>query len=153
MGHRPKIAVVGIGHELRGDDAAGVLVVRGLTERANLLLIDGGPAPENYTGALRRFQPDIVLLIDAAQMNLAAGAIRAVGLDSTDEFSASTHTAPLTLMAHFIREEIGSEVFLIGIQPKNTAFGAPISPEVELAVENVVQALLAASSTKRCCLE
>ena len=68
----PRLAVVGIGHELRGDDAAGVRVARALQSRFPtsdaLVAIDAGSAPENHTGALRRFKPDLVLLIDAAQI-------------------------------------------------------------------------------------
>jgi hydrogenase maturation protease HycI len=149
------VAVLGIGHELRGDDAAGVMVVRGLSGRENragretLLLIDAGTAPENHTGALRRFQPGLVLLIDAAQMNLAPGEIRAfdaAALDSgmIDGFSASTHTLPLSLVTQYVTAELGADVLLIGIQPGDMAFGAALSPDVRRAVADVRRVLRAA---------
>jgi hydrogenase 3 maturation protease len=143
----PKIAVMGIGHELRGDDAAGIMVVRAMPRRTKLLMIEAGTAPENHTGALRHFRPDLVLLIDAAQMNLAPGEIRALDARLLDGFNASTHTTPLTLLSHYVTAELGCDVLVIGIQPGNTALGAPLSPEVERAVEAVNQMLQSISGT------
>ena len=37
--------------------------------------MEAGPAPENFTGPLRRFRPDLVLLVDAAQMDAEPGTI------------------------------------------------------------------------------
>ncbi len=133
----PKIALVGIGSELRGDDAAGLLVVRGLTGNERLLPIEAGPAPENHSYRLRRFQPDLVILIDAAQMDLAPGDIRLIDLNAIDGFGASTHTTPLALFAEYIRAELGCETLLIGIQPGDTTFAAPLTPEVKSAVWQV----------------
>lgn len=139
----PKIAVMGIGHELRGDDAAGIAVARALSGRGNFLVIEAGSAPENYTHQLRRFQPDLVLLIDAAQMNIKPGEIRVCELDSIVGFSASTHTTPLSVFAQYISAELKCEVLLVGIQPRYRAVGAPLSPEMQHAVRNICQLLLA----------
>ena len=137
----PKIAVIGIGHELRGDDAAGLAVVHLLNEQANLLVIEAGTSPENHTGKLRRFQPDLVLLIDAAQMDLEPGEICVLDPESLDGFGASTHTMPLTLIAHYLSADFGCEVLLIGIQPAQTCFGAPLSPQVKHSTETISREL------------
>jgi hydrogenase maturation protease len=67
-----RLAIVGIGHELRGDDGVGVTIVRRLQETCSgsdsLLLLDAGSAPENCTGILRRFAPDVIVLLDAVEM-------------------------------------------------------------------------------------
>ncbi len=139
----PKTALVGIGSELRGDDAAGLHVVRGLTGSDDLLLIEAGPAPENHTYQLRRFHPDLVILIDAAQMNLAPGEICLIDLNAIDGFGASTHTTPLTLFAQYVHAELGCETLLIGIQPGDSTLGAPLTPEVEAAVRQIRRALQA----------
>lgn len=141
----PCVAVVGVGHELRGDDAAGVAVARALRELvapgSRLLAIDAGPAPENYTGTLRRFGPDLVLLIDAAQMGDAPGAVRWLTWQAIGGISASTHTLPLHVLAGFLAADIGCEVALIGIQPGGTALGTSLSPAVRRAVDLVVREL------------
>lgn len=182
-----RIAVVGVGHELRGDDAAGVVAARSLiaaladptaknatpqqeagqadaaatregsapfavrsgtgrdesrqSQRSQVLVIDAGPAPENHTGSLRRFQPDLVILVDAAQMGEPPGAIRWLRWQDTDGLSASTHTLPLHVLAQYLTVDLGCQVALLGIQPAGTCIGAPLSPTAHLAVERIVNVL------------
>lgn len=144
--NRPaRVAVIGIGSELHGDDAAGILIVRELTGQENLLAIDAGTAPENHTGALRRFQPDLILLIDTARMNLAAGAIRILDPDSADAAAPGTHAPSLALLTQYLQAEFGCSVLLLGIQPATTDLHAEISPGVQKtikAVREFVQAML-----------
>jgi hydrogenase 3 maturation protease len=142
----PRVAVVGVGHELCGDDAAGLAVARALQVAlagdGRWLVIEAGSAPENHTGALRRFKPDIVVLIDAAQMGETPGVIRWLPWDETDGISASTHTLPVHILAQYLVNELGCEVDLLCIQPANNAIGAPLSPEVAEAVDTIVDALV-----------
>jgi len=146
----PRVAVVGIGHELSGDDAAGLAVVRALkgalAPAERVLLVDAGPAPENTTGLLRRFAPDLVLLVDAAQMDEPPGAVRWLDWQETSGVSASTHTLPLHMLARYLVAELSCEVALLGIQPAGNMIGAPLSPEVEEAVDAVAAGLAAALS-------
>jgi hydrogenase 3 maturation protease len=138
-----KIAVVGIGNELRGDDGAGVIIARHLQplENDRLLVIDAGPAPENCTGPLRRFGPDLVLLVDAAQMDEAPGTICCVAWQDTTGFGASTHTLPPYVLAQFLQATLNCEIALLGIQPATLDYDRAFSPEVQAAIENVVQTL------------
>src|SRR5690349_4873572 len=57
----PRIAVVGVGNVMRSDDAAGMLVTHALLHRAlnreNILILEAGQAPENWTRELRKFAP------------------------------------------------------------------------------------------------
>lgn len=137
----PRLAVVGVGHELRGDDAAGVMVARYLQERIGprdrWLVIDGGHAPENCTAPLRRFKPDLVILVDAAALNLSPGAIQLLSWQQIGGLSATTHTLPLHLLARYLIAELNCEVILIAIQPQDTSLGVPLSPLVQSAVDEV----------------
>jgi hydrogenase maturation protease HycI len=139
-----RTAIVGIGHELRGDDAAGLAVAAQLRPLANdsLLVIEAGPAPENHTALLRRFKPDLILFIDAAQLGQSPGAICCLPWQETSGLSASTHTLPLYMLAHFLTAELGCEVSLIGIQPQQTDLGSALSPVIEEATRDVAQALI-----------
>lgn len=130
--------MVGIGSDLHGDDSAGLLVARALTGHNDLLVIEAGTAPENQTGALRHFRPDLVLLIDAARMGGAPGEIRLLDSASLDGVSASTHTLPLSLLAQFLVTDLSCRVAVIGIQPGSTTIGAPLTPEVKAAVDTLV---------------
>jgi hydrogenase 3 maturation protease len=138
-----RIAIVGIGHELRGDDAAGVFVARALqsllSEREGFLIVDAGPAPENFTSQLRRFKPNLILLVDAAQMQETPGSIRLLDWRDTSGLSASTHTLPPYVLSEYLTGELGCQVILLGIQILDTGLGAPLSPPVQQAVESIVQ--------------
>jgi len=79
--------VLGIGNQLGGDDAAGIRLVGILNRRlhgakapypAQVTAIDAGTAPESYTSVIRRHRPDLLLLVDAADMGLPPGALRII---------------------------------------------------------------------------
>ncbi len=134
-------ALVGVGNEQRRDDAAGVILARRLAPLAseNLLILAAGHAPENSTAALRRFAPDSILLIDAAEMGEPPGAVRWVETDEITGLSASTHSLPLSMLADYLRLELGCEVLLLGIQPASIDYGEGIGADVDRAAEKIIQ--------------
>lgn len=144
----PKTVLMGIGSELHGDDSAGLEVVRALCGCKNLILIEAGTVPENHTATLRRLQPDLVIMLDAAQMQLPPGEIRMLDVDSLEGIGASTHALPLALTAHYITAELGCKVVMLGIQPECTDFGAPHSLLVSAAVEAISRELRAFYETR-----
>jgi hydrogenase 3 maturation protease len=142
-----------VGQELRGDDAAGPAVVRALAGRLartdapaepgpTLLILDAGPAPESQTGPLRRFAPDLVVLVDAARMGEPPGTVRWLPWQETVGLPGSTHTVPLSLLAQYLTTELACQVALLGIQPLDTEIGSPVSPPVQEAVDGIVTALV-----------
>jgi hydrogenase maturation protease HycI len=142
-----RVAVVGVGHALRGDDAVGLVAARCLfetlpAESASLLVLEAGPAPENHTGVLRRFEPDLVLFVDAAGLEAEPGTIRWVDLEDITGLGASTHSLPLSTLAGFLTNQLGCDVALIGVQPGETGIGAPLSPPVSAAVVEIVRGLV-----------
>lgn len=147
----PRLALMGIGHELRGDDAAGLLVARALRPYANdhFLVVEAGHAPENYTAPVRRFAPDLVLLVDAAELGELPGTIRWLEWTETTGISASTHTMPLYLLGRYLATEANCVVGLIGIQAADTGLNAPLSAEVEKAVAAVVEEIRLTAAARR----
>lgn len=137
--------MLGIGQSLRGDDGVGLAVVQGLRPftHPNLLLIEAAHAPENCTGQVRRFAPDLVLLVDAAQMDAPPGTIRWLDWRACDGLSASTHTMPLSLLGEYFTAVLPCEVALIGIQPASLALAGALSPEALAAASTVSQAIAA----------
>ena len=144
----PRIAVLGVGNTFRSDDAAGVLAARRLAdspltqELDFLLVVDAGHAPENTTAELRRFKPEVILLIDAAEMGEEPGTIRWLGIDQVDGMSASTHTLPLSMFAKYVTLELGCEVKILGIQPQSTEIGEMVSDPVLQAVDGILNEIL-----------
>ncbi len=139
--NNPRVALLGIGNELNGDDAAGVLAARRLKRQAlpdTWLVIEAGVGPEAYTGVLRRFGPELVLLVDAAHMEEAPGTIQVVDCAAASGFGGSTHTQPPSTLAEFLAADLGCRVLLVGIQPGQVDFDMPVTVAVLAAVEELV---------------
>ena len=143
----PRVAVLGVGNPMRSDDAAGVFVARALSGRAGgaeadrVLIIEAGHAPENRTGELRRFAPDLVLIVDAADMGEPPGTIQWIPEEFIDGMSASTHSLPLSILARFLRMDLPCSVAVLGIQINANEIGENMSGQVLQAVHEVVDEL------------
>lgn len=154
---KTRIAVLGVGSELCHDDAAGPMAIERLAERLGLrvgeagghvLLVCGYTAPENYTGPIKAFRPDVVLLLDAAYMDLPAGSVQALPPERAAGLSFSTHMLPLPMTMDYLRLECGCGCALVGVQPATTEQGFGVSPRVEEGVNLLVDALFDALREK-----
>jgi len=122
-------------------------IIKGLLERDGqtqpaVLFIEGGTAPENFTGVVRKFHPQLVVIVDAAMMETPAGQMALLDPSEISGISASTHTFPLSLLASFLEHEIaGCQVKMIGIQPAATEPLTAISTVMAEAVEDLANAL------------
>lgn len=139
-----RLAVVGVGHELRGDDAVGIVIVRhlqsALPKSDKLLLIEAGSAPENITGQIRRFKPHQVLLIDALDMGLPAGTPRFINIERDIlEPASTTHTLSLSLLAKYLQMDLRCAVVLLGVQVEQTDLDAPLSASVQTSANDIVE--------------
>jgi hydrogenase 3 maturation protease len=140
-----RVAVVGVGSDLRGDDAAGVEVVRrleGQIDSPRVLLVDAGAAPENFTSKIRKFEPSHVVIVDATDLGLEPGAVGMVDSSTIVGRTTSTHRLPLSMFIDYLREQTSAEVLMIGIQPVSAEMGASVSREVEEAIDNLAEVLL-----------
>ena len=142
-GRPPRLAIVGVGQPLRGDDGLGPAVARRLVALADdsLLVVDAGHAPENCLGPIIRFRPDVILLIDAARGGGAPGTLVWLRPDEADGRGGSTHTLSLAMLAGYLAAESGAAVHILGIEPANVAFGEGLSPAVERAVADAAATL------------
>lgn len=125
-----------VGNVMRGDDAAGPLLAELLqTEPApGWQVVDGEATPENHMHRVRALAPGRLLIVDAADMQLPAGAVRL--LDETavaSQFLVTTHAIPLNFLIASLRETV-PEISFLGVQPASVAFCAPMSPAVRDAV-------------------
>jgi len=138
-GRAPRLAVVGVGQPLRGDDGAGPAVAWRLAALADssLLIVGAGHAPENCLGPIVRFRPDAILFVDAAHGGGAPGEITWLRPDEADGRGGSTHTLSLEMLAGYLSAETGAAVHVLGIEPDALAFGEGLSPAVAAAVDDV----------------
>ncbi len=138
------IVLLGIGNELRGDDAIGHLVAQGLQELElpGLKAFPVGISLENATHLVARHDAQVLILVDAvADLERPLGAWDFFEPEALDSFIHSTHSVPLSLFVSYWRQEIpGLEVHFIGVNIHATATFKTVSPEILKAR----QALLAA---------
>jgi hydrogenase 3 maturation protease len=140
-----RVVVVGIGSEFRGDDAAGVLVARNLkkcVKSPNVLVIEAGVAPENFTSEIRKFRPSHIILIDAADFGAKPGTFIFTDSSAAIGQSISTHKLPLSILSDYLHAQTSAKVLLVGIQPARAELSSEMCEEVKGAVDEVVDALV-----------
>jgi hydrogenase 3 maturation protease len=137
--------VLGVGSELRSDDVAGILVAEGLERsfrgRRDLLVVQGGSAPENLTGPLVGFKPSHLVVVDCAELDAPPGSVRLFPVEDIGGLSSSTHSLPLGVIFGYLRGSWPCEILVVGIQPRSLAFDGAPSREARGAARRVRAAL------------
>ena len=141
-----RCVIAAVGNPLRGDDAAAQALLERLAGRVEATLVDAEEVPESHLGPITQGRPEVVLLVDAVHLGAEPGAVALLRRESLPPSGFSTHRPPLSVLMAFIEQETGAEVLVLGIQPKQMEFGAPLSPEVEKTVE-ALAALMARRDT------
>lgn len=141
-----KLVILGIGNPLKGDDALGLKILRRLRGKVprNVKVIEGGIAPENFIGKIRRLRPSHVLLIDAALFGGKPGETKMISIENIPSVTISTHLMPLYMVAGLIKEETDAKILLLGIQPKNLNLGEEISQEIKESIEETAEIIIEA---------
>lgn len=147
-----KIAVLGIGSDLRGDDAAGVMVAESVSRKTRsprLKVYIGSTAPENLTGEIRKFKPSHLVMIDTAELKGKPGAIFILRPeDFGDAVSFSTHKMPAKVLIDYFLKSFKCSFTLIGIQPKSIGFGDKISRPVRNSIKEVADSIVIAAKKR-----
>ncbi len=127
-----RVAVVGIGDELNVHDRLGMLAAREVEglHLKNVRVFLAGTVPESVTGPVRRYKPNAIVLLDAADMGARPGAVAIVEPNLIRASLLSTHALPLSVVMRFLEDDTRARVTLVGIQPdpKAEAF-APTGAE------------------------
>lgn len=135
---RGRVAVLGVGNILRGDDGFGIALVQRLAERGlPLLAVDAGTVPENHVAVAARFSPDTVLLADCLDHGGLPGDVAVLAGEELSEEVVSTHGFPLSMLMDEIARRTGAAVRLLGVQPADLTLGAELSPPVLAALDHL----------------
>jgi len=146
-----KVAVIGIGNVLAGDDAVGPHVVRVLEARYELPdgvhVIDAGTPGYDLTAFLAG--NDAVVLVDAVRAKGAPGELRTYGaatiLEKAPILAISPHEPGVRealLNAQFMGV-LPATVKLVGVIPGATETGIALSEPVRAAIGPAVEAVVA----------
>jgi len=114
-----RIAIVGIGDELSVADRLGMQAAHQLAKKdlRNTMIFLAGTVPESITGPVRRFRPDRILLLDAADTGARPGTISVISREHISGNLLSTHAMPLSAVMEFMEADTSAAVTLLGIQP------------------------------------
>jgi len=104
-----------IGNREGGDDAVGPYVADKL--KKYFTVIDCGTVPENFTSVVKKHNPETLIIIDAAEMDLNPGEIRIIRKEKIGVMTISTHGIPISVLIEYLEQHIKNIIF-IGIQPK-----------------------------------
>ena len=135
-----KVVILGVGNVLKQDDGLGPTLIQMLNGKLKVELIDCGVAPENFTGKIRRLEPKTILIVDAVNFGLKPGKIKVVRHTEIRDETFTTHNISLKAFVDFIKNEIQTEVYIVGVQPKQVGFGGGLSEEVCRALERLHKA-------------
>jgi hydrogenase 3 maturation protease len=143
-----RVAVLGIGSQLRGDDAAGVLVAQqiekiivGKKTTSEVRIFIGDTAPENLTGEIKRFQPTHLIIIDSADFDAKPGDIQLINSKDIGGTSFCTHMLPTVVLTDYLLQSFKFDMITIGIQPRSLGFGAKPSKEAVAATKKISSTL------------
>jgi hydrogenase 3 maturation protease len=138
-----KTIILGVGNTLKADDGAGPLLCRKLRGKTGAEIIDAGPAPENFLSPIINKAPQNLLIIDAVDFAEKPGTVEIFTPDRVRSFAFSTHVLSPHLFADLLRKSIDVDIYIIGVQPQQTALGLPMSDAVEKAVDRLAELLAA----------
>ncbi|MFW3146507.1 MAG: hydrogenase maturation protease [Thermoplasmatota archaeon] len=145
-----KVAVIGVGNDLMGDDAIGPIVIRNLRKLnkfpPNVELIEEG------TGGMRIIHDmegyDKVLIIDAANIERAPGEykmFRPEDVVSKKVLSGrSIHEMDLlkALELALLTGNAPPVIWIMAIQPRITVMGAPVSYDVKTNIKEYIRVVI-----------
>jgi hydrogenase maturation protease len=142
--------VLGLGNALRGDDGVGPAVIEWLNRQAlppEVEAIDGGTAGLDIVSMLMGHGRAII--VDAANVGQAPGRwVRFtpnVARPTENDTALSLHSAGLAeaLALGAALNVLPPTIIIYGVQPKNMDWSPQLSAEVQAAVLEVSQAILA----------
>ncbi|HEY7589098.1 MAG TPA: hydrogenase 3 maturation endopeptidase HyCI [Thermoplasmata archaeon] len=120
-----RLAIIGIGDELNPHDRLGMFAAREIDglRLPGVKVFFAGTVPESVTGPVRKYRPNHVVLLDAADMAARPGSLAIVEPKEIQARLFSTHALPLSVVMEYLAKETKAGVTLIGIQPDTASHG------------------------------
>ena len=124
----------GIGNLLRMDDGVGVYISTRIKPAPDILVLTVEVSIENYIGKINSLKPDILILIDAVDMNAIPGTFKLLSVNQIHDITFNTHNISLKRLAEFFK----MQVFILGIQPEKIDIGENISYLVKEGADKII---------------
>jgi len=142
--NRPRVAIVGVGNILMGDDGVGIRVVEALQKHAlpdNVELHDAGTAFQDLLPDLA--ECELVVIVDAVRTGDAPGTIHRFDLGSEDIGSDGTALSvhDINVVAAMRLQMVAGEPLpptrVLGVEPGEVALKLDLSDEVRARVPEI----------------
>lgn len=141
-----KIALVGVGNPLRGDDYVGSYIIKSIMNKTGGRLPDGIcllDAEDDVETAIMKLASrglEHVIFIDACEMGQKPGTASLLAVADTSYPFFTTHGIPLKVLAERFLSE--STVWILAIQPKRTEFAEGLAAEIRNAAISISQFIM-----------
>ncbi|MFP4248026.1 MAG: hydrogenase maturation protease [Armatimonadota bacterium] len=145
-----RIVLMGVGNEVRGDDAFGVTLGERIEHRIEPTVFVTHDLPEDYAVKAADLKPDVVIVLDAIDFHGEPGEVHLVAAKDVPPTPGVTHRPSLEMMARFIELDAGAETWVLGVQPRMDALGIgdemskPVAQALDELEELLVELLPAA---------
>ena len=145
-----RLAVLGLGNTLLGDDAVGPRVVTELAAEhdfpAHVQVLDLGTPGLDLTPYL--LDVDAVLFVDAVRLGARPGTVRLLPREDILDARLSPRVSPhdpgvqQALQIVELQRDLHLDAAVLGVEPHDLTLGAPLSPPVAAAVPALKRAVL-----------
>ncbi|MGB2728194.1 MAG: hydrogenase maturation protease [Halobacteriota archaeon] len=155
MKNHKKIAIIGIGNLLMGDDGIGIHVVKELVENRRMSIPQGVEIYDGMTDSFLVLEQmegaDKAIIIDACDMNAKdpPGSIKKFKFkfdkdkdeEDFDSFNLSLHDFDIfnALRISKHTHELPAEIIIVGVKPESIKYDMELSPRLEKAVPEIIK--------------
>lgn len=137
-----RIAILGIGNDLRTDDGLGPFIVNSLaTKHPDIFIENVGSVPEAFARPLAEFGAERVIMLDAADMRKPVGHIELVTKERIGGIAISTHSMPLSFLMQYLEDSTNGKTILLGVQPHSILFGEGLTPIIDEVARKLIRAI------------
>lgn len=125
---------VGIGNVLKKDDGVGVYVSKNISEKKKIGSLTVEVSIENYIGKINTLNPDVLVLIDAMDLQKTPGSFTIRPVEEITGYTTNTHNISLDKVAALFK----CKAFILGIQSLSVGFGEGMSKEVKTTADHLI---------------
>lgn len=136
---------IAIGNEILGDDSAAIYFLKKIKEiyhsNKKFSFLNVGTVPENYINKIIKENPDTIIIIDTALMELKEATVKILTPKNIKNFSnltTSTHNTSLKIFIEFLLSQIKPKIYIIAIQPKSIKLNEKISNKVKKSIDKFI---------------
>jgi hydrogenase 3 maturation protease len=129
------VLFIGIGNLLKMDDGVGVYISKRIRNIGHISSLTAEVSIENYIGKINSLNPEILVLIDCADIKSPAGTYKLLPISQIRDLTFNTHNISLKRLSDFFT----MTVYVLAIQPEKIDFGENLSYLVKGVADRIIK--------------